>query len=196
VAPALPTSPADADERVARARRGDRAAFAQLVREHQSRVRLQLRRLAGGDAALADDLAQETFVQAWQHLPEFRGDARLATWLHRIALNRWLQHARRPQLPPPAWTTLAADADGDAAPPDPQHDPRPAEGLARDVERALQSLPEIQRLAIVHCFHLDLSHAEAAEVLGLPLGTLKSHVERAKARLREQLAAWQAPTAA
>ena len=195
MAQALPPSPADADERLARARRGDRAAFAQLVREHQSRVRLQLRRLTGGDAALADDLAQEAFVQAWQHLPEFRGDARLATWLHRIALNRWLQHARRPQLPQSAWTTTAAD-DDDAAPPDPHHDPRPAEGLARDVERALQSLSEIQRLAVVHCFHLDLSHAEAAEVLGLPLGTLKSHLDRAKARLREQLAAWQAASPA
>jgi len=55
---------------------------------------------------------------------------------------------------------------------------------------ALAALSEMQRLAIVHCYHLDLSHAEAAQVLGLPLGTLKSHVERAKARLRELLAAW------
>jgi RNA polymerase sigma-70 factor (ECF subfamily) len=195
VAHVPPPPVADADECLARARRGDRSAFAQLVREHQSRVRLQLRRLTGGDTALADDLAQETFVQAWRHLPEFRGDARLATWLHRIALNRWLQHARRPQLPQHAWTTPAED-DGDPARPHPHHDPRPAEGLARDVERALQSLTEIQRLAIVHCFHLDLSHAEAAEVLALPLGTLKSHLERAKVRLRAQLAAWQTPSAA
>src|ERR1700744_4985636 len=84
---------------LAQARRGDRHAFARLVRAHQSRVRLQLRRLTHGDAALADDLAQETFVQAWLHLNDFRGDARLATWLHRIALTRFLQPARRPQLP-------------------------------------------------------------------------------------------------
>jgi RNA polymerase sigma factor (sigma-70 family) len=166
------------------ARRGDRAAFAQLVQTHQSRIRLQLRRLAGGDAALADDLAQDTFVQAWLHLAEFRGEARFSTWLHRIAVTRFLQHARRPRLPE-AWCDPEAD---DAA--DPGHDPRPAEGLARDVERALRALTEAQRLAVVHCFHLDLSHAEAAQVLGLPLGTLKSHLERAKARLREQLGAW------
>ena len=73
---------------LASARQGDRHAFARLVRAHQSRVRLQLRRLAHGDAALADDLAQETFVQAWLHLNDFRGDARLATWLHRIALTQ------------------------------------------------------------------------------------------------------------
>ena len=167
---------------LARARRGDRRAFARLVEAHQSRVRLQLRRLARDDAALADDLAQETFVQAWLHLADFRGEARLATWLHRIALTRFLQHARRPELP--------LEWRDDADVPDPGHDPRAAEGLGRDVERALQSLSEIQRLAVVHCFHLDLSHAEAAQVLGLPLGTLKSHLERAKTRLRELLQAW------
>ena len=167
---------------LARARQGDRQAFASLVRAHHSRVRLQLRRLARGDAALADDLAQETFVQAWLHLNDFRGDARLATWLHRIALTRFLQHARRPQLPV-EWTEAGEhDERG--------HDPRAAEGLARDVERALQALSEIQRLAVVHCFHLDLSHAEAAQVLGLPLGTLKSHLDRARTRLRELLGAW------
>ena len=169
---------------LARARQGDRHAFARLVRAHQSRVRLQLRRLTHGDAALADDLAQETFVQAWLHLNDFRGDARLATWLHRIALTRFLQHARRPQLPV-EWN----DADADDVH-EPGHDPRAAEGLGRDVERALEALSEIQRLVVVHCFHLDLSHAEAAQVLGLPLGTLKSHLDRAKTRLRELLGAW------
>ena len=170
---------------LARARQGDRHAFARLVRAHQSRVRLQLRRLTQGDAGLADDLAQETFVQAWLHLSEFRGEARLATWLHRIALTRFLQHVRRPQLPV-EWRDPESTGDDDG----PAHDPRPAEGLARDVERALQALSEIQRLAVVHCFHLDLSHAEAAQVLGLPLGTLKSHLDRAKTRLRELLGAW------
>jgi RNA polymerase sigma factor (sigma-70 family) len=168
---------------LARARTGDRAAFAQLVRAHQSRVRLQLRRLTRGDLALADDLAQETFVQAWQHLADFRGEARLATWLHRIALTRFLQHVRRPGL-------LAAWCEDIDAAAGPAHDPRPAEGLRLDVEQALAALGEMQRLAILHCYHLDLSHAEAAQVLGLPLGTLKSHLERAKTRLRELLAAW------
>ncbi len=169
---------------LARARRGDRHAFARLVRAHQSRVRLQLRRLTHGDAALADDLAQETFVQAWLHLDDFRGDARLATWLHRIALTRFLQHVRRPQLPG-SW----ADPDAEGGP-EPGHDPRAVEGLGRDVERALAALSEIQRLAVVHCFHLDLTHAEAAQVLGLPLGTLKSHLDRARTRLRTLLGAW------
>jgi RNA polymerase sigma-70 factor (ECF subfamily) len=171
---------------LARARTGELAAFAPLVRAHQSRVRLQLRRLTRGDESLADDLAQETFVQAWLHLGEFRGDARLSTWLHRIALRCWLQHARRPQ-PPLEWRDAPDDESWRAAP---YRDPRPAEDLRLDIEQALRGLTEIQRLAVVHCFHLDLSHEEAAEVLGLPLGTLKSHLARAKTRLRATLEAW------
>jgi RNA polymerase sigma factor (sigma-70 family) len=177
-------SEAEIADWLACARQGDRHAFARLVHAHQSRVRLQLRRLTQGDAALADDLAQETFVQAWLHLNDFRSDARLATWLHRIALTRFLQHVRRPRLPLEWREPDIEAADG------PAHDPRAVEGLGRDVERALQALSEIQRLAVLHCFHLDLTHAEAAQVLGLPLGTLKSHLDRAKIRLRELLDAW------
>ena len=176
---------------LARSREGDRKAFEGLVRTYQSRVRQQLRRLTRGDLALADDLAQETFVEAWLHLNDFRGDARFATWLHRIALMRFLQHQRRPRLPMD-WIDDHADrADGA----DVGRDPRAVEGLGRDVVRALEALSEIQRLAIVHCFHLELTHAEAAQVLGLPLGTLKSHLNRARARMHEMLRDWKSESA-
>jgi RNA polymerase sigma factor (sigma-70 family) len=160
------------------------AGFEALVRTHQARVRRQLRRLARGDEALADDLAQETFVQAWRHLGRFRGHASLATWLFRIAYNAYLAHQRRPRE-----SELSA-ADADEMQSDSADDS--ARAMQRlDVERALATLPEAERVALIHCFGLDLSHAEAAAVLGWPLGTLKSHVARGKARLREQLAAWQ-----
>ena len=158
------------------------AQFEALVREHQSPVRRQLRRLTRGDAALADDLAQDTFVQAWLHRDGFRGQARVSTWLYRIAYHRFLMHQRSPQV------THAAPSDGDAR----QGEAGAADadaGLRLDVERALAGLPEPERVALIHCFALDLSHGEAAELLGWPLGTLKSHVARGKARLREQLAA-------
>jgi RNA polymerase sigma factor (sigma-70 family) len=162
-------------------------AFEALVREHQARVRRQLRRLTRGDTALADDLAQETFVLAWRHVGSFRGDARVSTWLHRIALNAWLAHRRRA---PAASAALPDDDAPDAAATVPDPSGRTVQRI--DVERALAALPEPERLALIHCFQLDLSHAEAADVLGWPLGTLKSHVARGKARLREQLAVWQA----
>lgn len=157
------------------------------MRTHQSRVRQQLRRLTQGDAALADDLAQETFVAAWRHVGSFRGDAKVSTWLYRIAYNTWLAHRRG------AREHVSLDADDGVA--QAAVDPAPALDAAVlrqiDVGRALAALPEAERVALIHCFQLDLSHAEAAEVLGWPLGTLKSHVARGKARLRETLAAWQ-----
>lgn len=175
----------------ARAAPPSAAAFETLVREHQSRVRQQLRRLTRGDAALADDLAQEAFVQAWRHLGSFRGEARVATWLHRIALNTYLMHRRGAHPTEP----LEPDTEGRVpAVADVVGDPSGATLQRIDVQRALQELPEPERLALIHCFQLDLSHAEAALVLGWPLGTLKSHVARGKARLRTRLAAWRAGT--
>ena len=166
---------------IALAQRGDAAAFAQLVRAYQAPLRRQLQQLTHGDAARADDLAQQAFVQAWRALPAFRGDARFGTWLHRIAYNCFLQERR---AAPPAHEPLG-EMHEPATP-----DPAAQRALRVDVERALAQLSEEQRVAIVHCYHLDLSHDEAAAVLGLPLGTLKSHVARGKARLRELLAAW------
>src|SRR5207247_9188204 len=73
----------------------DRHAFAELVKRHQSSVRACLRKLTSGNIALADDLAQETFIQAWRNLKSFRQEARFSTWLYRIATNCWLMHARK-----------------------------------------------------------------------------------------------------
>src|SRR3954467_8585632 len=73
----------------------DRHAFAELVRRHQSAVRACLRKLTSGNAALADDLAQETCIQAWRNLKSFRQEARFSTWLYRIAAKCWLMHARK-----------------------------------------------------------------------------------------------------
>ncbi len=173
-------------ELCARAAAGDRQAFASLVHAHQSNLRNQLRRLTHGDAALADDLAQDSLVQAWMHMGAFKGDARFATWLYRIAYNSFLMHARRHGAGPTiaAQPGEAQQSDEVAASATPDHPMR------LDVEAALQRLPEPERIALVHCYHLDLSHEEAAQVLNLPLGTLKSQVLRGKARLRNLLAAW------
>src|SRR3954452_13571089 len=75
----------------------DRHAFAELVKRHQSTVRACLRKLTAGNHALADDLAQDTFVLAWRNLKAFRQEARFSTWLYRIATNCWLAHARKPR---------------------------------------------------------------------------------------------------
>lgn len=171
----------------------DRHAFAELVRRHQSAVRACLRKLTGGNHALADDLAQETFVLAWRNLKAFRQEARFSTWLYRIATNCWLAQARKRR------EELLGDRDGLVADDDPDPPEDPAEATADhtrsaslklDLERAMRVLSEPERAAIVQCYDNDLSHEEAAYVLGMPVGTVKTHIHRAKRKLRDAMAAW------
>ena len=161
-----------------RARGGDRAAFGRLVKRHQSAVRLQLRRLTRGDAALADDLAQDTFLQAWTGLSGFRGEARLSTWLYRIAYRRFLMHCRTQD------EEQAAPAEDEPA----AHTGDPA--LPLDLERAVARLSPAERAALVHCVALEMTLEEAALLLAVPLGTLKSQLARARHRLQAMLADW------
>jgi RNA polymerase sigma factor (sigma-70 family) len=171
---------------VARARLGeDRRAFEQLVRRHQGLVRAQLRRLLHGDEASADDLAQEVFLRAWRKLDQFRGEARFSTWLYQIAYSCFLQARRRKSLP----------VEQDEAATEYLPMARASVDLQLDVERAMQRLSEAEQTVLLHCVQLGLSHAETAYVLALPLGTVKTHATRGKAKLKMQLAAWNHPGA-
>ncbi len=171
----------------------DRHAFAELVRRHQSSVRACLRKLTGGNHALADDLSQDTFVLAWRNLKAFRQEARFSTWLYRIATNCWLAHARKRR------EELLGDRDGLVAEEDAEATGDPFEAtvdharpatLRLDLERAMRVLSEPERAAIVQCYDNDLSHEEAAYVLGMPVGTVKTHIFRARKKLKAAMAAW------
>ncbi len=172
----------------------DRTAFTELVRRHQSAVRACLRRLCGGNDALADDLAQETFVLAWRKLASFRQEARFSTWLYRIATNCWLADARKRK------EVLLGDHDGDVDDAEDDAmtiaagsvgDASHAASLRIDLARAMQTLSAGERAAIVQCYDNDLSHEEAAYVLGCPVGTVKTHILRAKKKLRLAMAGWE-----
>ncbi len=167
---------------VARARLGnDPQAFEHLVRRHQGMLRAQLRRLLRGDHAAADDLAQETFLLAWRKLDQFRGDARFSTWLYRIGYACYLQALRKKSFP------RGGDDDGEtellAAP------PRVVD-LQIDLARAIQRLSAAEQAVLLHCSQLGLSHEEAAYVMDMPLGTVKTHATRGKAKLKTWLATW------
>jgi RNA polymerase sigma factor (sigma-70 family) len=175
----------------------DRHAFAELVKRHQSSVRACLRKLTAGNHALADDLAQDTFVLAWRNLKSFRQEARFSTWLYRIATNCWLAQARKRR------EELLGERDGDVADDDTDDsaaasgeggDHAAAATMKIDLERAMARLSDAERAAIVQCYHNDLSHEEAAYVLGWPVGTVKTHILRGKQKLKRALAAW-APAA-
>ena len=161
----------------------DRNAFEQLVRRHQGMVRAQLRRLTKGDVARADDLAQETFLLAWRKLHQFRGEAQVSTWLYRIAYSSFLQDRRKKT---PGNTDFAGGEPG------PSVAPASAVELRFDIERAMGCLSHGEQVVLLHVVQLGLSHEEASYVLAMPLGTVKSHAQRGKARLREMLADWQA----
>ena len=177
--PLAPASP-DAELILAVRERDDRNAFAELVRRHQSRVRAVLCRLTKGDHALADDLAQETFVLAWKNLRAFRFEARFSTWLYRIAFNAWQTEARKRH-------EITLEDPDSAPPPEDFDDAIPATVAHIDLERAMAVLTDGERAAIAACYYADLSHEEAARALGVPLGTVKTHVLRAKAKLRRKL---------
>ncbi|HTQ12607.1 MAG TPA: sigma-70 family RNA polymerase sigma factor [Rhizomicrobium sp.] len=164
------------DEDLARlAAAGDAAAFAVLVRRHQSWLRGFLRRLARGDRALADDLAQETFLEAWRKAAQFEARGSFAGWLTRIAFSRYLMEARRRRLEP-----LDAPEESEA--------PQPADpDLRLDLERAMARLSLAERAALTVCAALGHSHEEGAEILGMKLGTLKSHILRGRDKLKRML---------
>jgi RNA polymerase sigma-70 factor (ECF subfamily) len=185
----MPPAPVSDAQLIARVQAADdRHAFSELVRRHQSAVRTTLRRLAGGNAALADDLAQETFMLAYRNLRSFRQEAKFSTWLYRIAYNAFLADARRIRE-----RALPEDVDPDDFAADAQD---PIASVARqvslkiDLDRAMAVLSDAERAAIVQCYHNDLTHEEAAYVLDCPVGTVKTHVLRAKQKLKAALGAW------
>jgi len=164
----------------------DHAAFGDLVRRHQSAVRHFLRHLTAGDAALADDLAQDTFVQAWRGLAGFRATAPFSTWLLGIAHNHWRNARRKQRTVPFEPAHLAAL--------DPVPSPAPLSDLRHDLGRALRSLAPEEQTALHLCYQQGLSHTEIAEVLAWPLGTVKTHLNRGKDKLRPLLSPWNPTT--
>lgn len=164
----------------------DHAAFGELVRRHQSAVRHFLRHLARGDAALADDLAQETFILAYRQLARFENRSSFPTWLLGIAHNQWRNARRRMRSVPMEAEHLAA------------LEPAPAttasSDLKHDLAQALRALGPDERDVFHLHYQQGLSHEEIATVLGFPLGTVKTHLSRGKEKLRPLLASWNPTT--
>jgi RNA polymerase sigma-70 factor (ECF subfamily) len=161
--------------------RADDHAFGELVKRHQSLVRSLLRNWLRGDQARADDLAQETFLQAYRNLRQFSGQAKFSTWLYKIAYNEfraWARSAREHEN----IDDIAHEPSEDSA--------QVSDDFRQDLKRALQHLSLEERTAVVCCAMQGMTHQEASEVLGWPLGTVKTHVLRGKEILRNLLAEW------
>jgi RNA polymerase sigma-70 factor, ECF subfamily len=167
---------------IERCRTGDERAFAELVDAHKDLVHAMVWRLAR-DRSQLEDLAQDVFLNVHRGLPYFRGEARLSTWIYRIVMNVCSQS--KPRAP----GVVSLDDDRGGRPIELQRDDAAfAEMELRDrLEKAIAKLPEQYRV-LVAAHHLQGIQYEAlAEALGIPLGTVKTHLHRAKRRLRELL---------
>jgi RNA polymerase sigma-70 factor (ECF subfamily) len=177
-------------ELVARTRRGDEVAFEQLVLRHQ-RYAFNLAYRVLGDYAEAEDVTQEAFVRVWRGLSGFRGQARFTTWLYRIVHNLCLNRLpglRRELLQTEPLEEVLADSD-----------PSPADLFDVREQMAflhaqLDRLPEKYRLVLTLRYLQHLSYDEIATALEVPMGTVKTHIHRARQLLRERLRQWEEHT--
>ena len=169
-------------ELIARAKNGDRNAFSELVCLHAEGVRSVIYRMCG-DAQIAEDAAQETFIQAWLHLSAYRPQSSLRNWLYRIGVNAATDMLRKEKR-------ILPNALEDLPLQDPQLGP---EALASQGERiaviqkAVLSLPEACRAVLVLREYEGLSYQEIAETLDIPVGTVMSRLNYARKLLRDKL---------
>lgn len=182
---ALPYEGGSDDWLLERARLGDKAAFAELVRRHQNAVFGLALRLTG-DPELAADASQEALVRAWRALPGFRGDAALTTWLHRITVNTVWTHRRKArsrrteQLDDVAHLLEASDL---------QHPVRSLESmeLADRIRIALDTLPAGRRAVVVMKDVYGWTHADISDALGISVPATKVKLHRARLQLQSLL---------
>ncbi len=158
------------------------SAFSALVVMHQGALRGFLFRLCG-NYHKADDLAQETFITAYEKLSSFKGHGSFAGWLFKIAFNCFLQHERRAAREQKINTEYAQyiliEADKYES----------LTGDQMDLEKAINRLNSAEAAAITLCHSYGFSHAEVADILNSPLGTVKSNIKRGKEKLKQLLAA-------
>ena len=181
---------------VAAARAGDERAFEALVVKYQDRIFRFIQRMVGA-ADVVEDLAQEVFIRAYRSIGEFKGDSSLYTWLYKIALNLCRNHyrtkGRRPQ------TEELDEADGsdsfEAAGRTPEQEVFRRE-FWEQLRGALDELPPEQREAVVFCDLEGMSYEEMAEVMGVPIGTVRSRIFRGRRALQGRLAAYRGPAGA
>lgn len=157
----------------------DMAAFSELVRMHQSKLRGFLRRMTRGNCALADDLAQDSFLEAWRKIAQYRGDGSFFAWLASIAYSRYLMEVRKRKL-----ESLENGEDHAVETENIRH-------ARLDLDRAMARLSPPQRAALTACYTFGYSNEEAAKMLSIPLGTLKSHVQRGREKLQVLLQGWE-----
>jgi RNA polymerase sigma-70 factor, ECF subfamily len=188
-----PTESAEERLLLAAARNGDADAMGRLLLLHQDRIFRTTLHLMGGDHDAASDAAQEALLSAWRNIGTFRGESRFSTWLHRIAVNcaRNLQVSRGRQarrvVPMEGIDEEAPPREFAASGPSPRDQAVGGEMMGH-LHEGLAQLPLEFREPLVLRYIEDRSYEEIAEILQLPLGTVKSRINRARRDLRLAMA--------
>ena len=176
-----PEVPSDIEPHlVERARRGDAAAFVEIVRHYEPRLRALAYRLLD-DRDLTDDVLQDAYIRAFKALGRFRGDASLGTWLYRITYNTCIDELRRGRKV----VSLCPEHHAETA--DARSGPEEVAIDRGDLAAALASLAPELRAAVLLVDADGLDYAAAGEVLGIPAGTVGSRLNKARAVLRTAL---------
>lgn len=176
--------PASDHELVRRYLEGDVQAFATLVERHERRVYNLALRMTGREED-ARDATQDAFLAALRKLKTFRGEAAFTTWMHRVTVNACYDLLRKRQRAP-----LLHERDDRDAPPRPEPsvpDHADAVELSVDVREALLQVPLDFRAVLILCDVQDLAYQDAAEILGVPVGTVKSRLHRGRVALARAL---------
>ena len=169
-------------ELISRAQRGQRDAFSELVCIHAQGVRNVIYRMCG-DPQIAEDAAQETFIQAWMHLPSYRSGTSLRNWLYRIAINAATDLLRKEKR-------IVPNALEDLQLQDPGLGPEALffeEERTALIQKAILSLPEASRAVLVLREYEGMSYHEIADALDIPVGTVMSRLSYARKTLKEKL---------
>ncbi len=169
-------------ELITKAQNGERNAFSELVCIHAQGVRNVIYRMCG-DPQIAEDAAQETFIQAWKHLPSYRPQTSLRNWLYRIAVNAATDLLRKEKH-------ILPNALEDLQLRDPQLGPEALffeEERMALIQKAILSLPEASRVVLVLREYEGMSYHEIADALDIPVGTVMSRLNYARKSLKDKL---------
>ena len=159
----------------------DRRAFGVLVENYQTEIRRFFLNLTFGDAALSDDLAQETFIKAYTGIRSFKGMSQFSTWLYRIAYNEFYSYTRKRQEERLETTDKSMTADNQLGSYEDSTNSR------LDINTAMKTLNETERTVVTLYYLQDIPVKKITEITGLPEGTIKSHLSRARTKMAQVL---------
>jgi RNA polymerase sigma-70 factor (ECF subfamily) len=176
---------------VAKCQKGDKQAFELLIKKYQRRIFHLIYRITQ-DPAVVEPLAQDVFLKAYRSISSFRGSSRFYTWLYRIAVNTSLSHIKKESVGENRERTLEYELNSSSLQPDSMKTEDPEELFMRKeffkhLLESLRRLPEELRTAVILREFSGMNYEEISEVMEIPLGTVRSRIFRARARLREML---------